>query len=188
MHFTTEAEGSRCLQRTGLDSAKLDALRALQEKVQRGGRLPPWLARHGLDGLAALWTRLQVEPGWESALEAALRERLQALEIGRVETVRAFEADPPPARLVFCSLAEAGRTEAGDELDLDLGADDLLLVLQPVAGAHLDDADMGGEVHTCSVQAVAASCRPRVCFIFSRIWNFWILPVTVIGKLSTKLM
>jgi hypothetical protein len=23
---------------------------------------------------------------------------------------------------------------------------------------------------------------------FSRIWNFWILPVTVIGKLSTKLM
>ena len=96
-------------------AAKLDALRALQEKVQRGGRLPPWLARHGLDGLAALWTRLQVEPGWESALEAALRERLQALEIGRVETVRAFEADPPPARLVFCSLAEAGRTEAPAE-------------------------------------------------------------------------
>ena len=29
MHFTTEAEGSRCLQRTGLDSTKLDALRSL---------------------------------------------------------------------------------------------------------------------------------------------------------------
>ena len=83
---------------------------------------------------------------------------------------------------------EPGRAEAGDQLDLGLGADDLLLVLQAVAGAHLDDADMGGEVHACSVQAVAASCRPRVCFIFSRIWNFWILPVTVIGKLSTKLM
>jgi len=29
VHFITEAEGSRCLQRTGLDSTKLDALRSL---------------------------------------------------------------------------------------------------------------------------------------------------------------
>ena len=82
-------------------SARLDALRALQDKVQTEGKLRPWLAKHGLDGLAGLWTRIHIEPGWETALEAALRERINALEVGRVETVRAFAADAPPAKLVF---------------------------------------------------------------------------------------
>ena len=82
-------------------SARLDALRALQEKVRTGGKLEPWLGRHGLDGLAGLWTRVHIDTGWETALESALRERLHALEVGRIETVRAFAADPPPARLAF---------------------------------------------------------------------------------------
>jgi chromosome segregation protein len=82
-------------------AARLGALRALQEKVQTEGRLQPWLARHGLQGLAGLWTRLHVEPGWEAALESALRERLNALEISRLDTVRAFATDAPPARLAF---------------------------------------------------------------------------------------
>jgi chromosome segregation protein len=82
-------------------SARRDALRALQEKVQTEGKLKPWLAKHGLDGLAGLWTRVHIEAGWETALEAALRERLNALEVGRIETVRAFADDAPPAKLAF---------------------------------------------------------------------------------------
>ena len=81
--------------------ARLAALRALQEKLQSGSKLKPWLAKHGLDGLAGLWTRIHIEPGWENALEAVLRERLAALEVGRIDTVRAFAADAPPARLAF---------------------------------------------------------------------------------------
>jgi chromosome segregation protein len=46
--------------------------------------------------------------GWETALEAALRERLNALEVGRLDMVRAFAADAPPAKLAFYSAA-AGR-------------------------------------------------------------------------------
>ena len=82
-------------------SARLDALRALQMRVQTEGKLKPWLARHGLDGLQGLWTKIQIETGWETALESALRERLNALEVGRIETVRAFAADAPPAKLAF---------------------------------------------------------------------------------------
>ncbi|MED5619344.1 chromosome segregation protein SMC [Ideonella sp. BN130291] len=82
-------------------SARLDALRALQEKVQTEGKLKPWLAKHGLDSLQGLWTRIHIENGWETALESALRERLNALEVGRIETVRAFAADAPPAKLAF---------------------------------------------------------------------------------------
>jgi chromosome segregation protein len=84
-------------------SARLEALRALQEKVQTEGKLKPWLARHGLDGLAGLWTRVHIESGWETALESALRERLNALSVGRLDVVRAFVGDAPPAKLAFYS-------------------------------------------------------------------------------------
>ncbi|MFN0184523.1 MAG: chromosome segregation protein SMC [Aquabacterium sp.] len=87
-------------------AARGQALRALQEKVQTEGKLKPWLARHGLEGLQGLWTRLHVEAGWEPALEAALRERLGAVEIQRLEMVRAFATDAPPARLAFYSLQD----------------------------------------------------------------------------------
>ena len=89
-------------------TARLEALRALQEKVQTEGKLKPWLARHGLDSLQGLWTRIHIEPGWEPALEAALRERLNALAVGRIETVRAFADDAPPARLAFYTAPTAG--------------------------------------------------------------------------------
>lgn len=88
-------------------AARLEALRALQEKVQTEGKLKPWLAKHGLDGLQGLWTKIHIETGWENALEAALRERLSALEVGRVETVRAFEHDAPPAKLAFYTTPAA---------------------------------------------------------------------------------
>jgi chromosome segregation protein len=88
-------------------TARLEALRALQEKVQTEGKLKPWLAKHGLDGLPGLWTKIHIETGWETALEAALRERINALEVGRVETVRAFAADAPPAKLAFYTPPQA---------------------------------------------------------------------------------
>ncbi|MGV8804251.1 MAG: chromosome segregation protein SMC [Polaromonas sp.] len=86
-------------------SARLEALKALQEKVRTDGKLVPWLARHGLEKLQGLWSRLHIEPGWENALEAALRERLGALEVSRLERVAGFAgADgqaAPPAKLAF---------------------------------------------------------------------------------------
>ncbi|MEP6739110.1 MAG: chromosome segregation protein SMC [Caldimonas sp.] len=92
--------------------ARLAALQALQEKVQVENKLKPWLAKHGLESLTGLWTRIRIEPGWEAALEAALRERLSALEIGRLDTVRAFAADAPPARLAFFTAQAAALTPA----------------------------------------------------------------------------
>jgi chromosome segregation protein len=92
-------------------SARMEALKALQEKVKTDGKLRPWLAKHGLDGLQGLWSRIHIEPGWENALEAALRERLGALEVGRLDMVRGFlgsaENDAPPARLAFYSAPAA---------------------------------------------------------------------------------
>ncbi|CAM3613245.1 chromosome segregation protein SMC [Polaromonas hydrogenivorans] len=95
-------------------SARLEALKALQEKVRTDGKLRPWLARHGLENLQALWSRLHIEQGWENALEAALRERLGALEVSRLDIVRGFagsdmrgKPEGPPAKLAFYSPPNA---------------------------------------------------------------------------------
>ena len=104
--------------RAGL-SAKAEALKALQEKVKTDGKLKPWLAKHGLDGLQGLWSRIHIEQGWENALEAALRERLGALEVSRLDMVRGFAGtdgrDAPPAKLSFYtppSSSASGATNA----------------------------------------------------------------------------
>ena len=63
---------------------------------------PGWSST-GWTACRACGRKVHIEPGWETALEAALRERLNALEVGRLETVRAFAADAPPTRLAFYS-------------------------------------------------------------------------------------
>ncbi len=97
-------------------SARMEALKALQEKVKTDGKLLPWLAKHGLDGLQGLWSRIHIEQGWENALEGALRERLGALEVSRLDMVRSFANDAPPAKLAFYSPALAAAPEAPSPL------------------------------------------------------------------------
>ena len=87
---------------TGVQTCALPI--SLQDKVRTSGKLTPWLQKHGLSDLQELWSRLHIQTGWENALEAALRERMNALEVGRLETVRAFANDAPPAKLSFYTL------------------------------------------------------------------------------------
>ncbi|TAL76801.1 MAG: chromosome segregation protein SMC [Burkholderiaceae bacterium] len=87
--------------------ARLSALVKLQEDVQKRGALQPWLEKHELDTLGRLWQKLHVEPGWETAFEAVLRERMAGLEIRQLEHARAFTADVPPARLAFYQIPPA---------------------------------------------------------------------------------
>lgn len=87
--------------------ARLSALSKLQHDVQKQGALQPWLEQHELTTLGRLWQKLHVEPGWEPALEAVLRERMAALEIRRLDHAKAFTAEPPPARLAFYQLPPA---------------------------------------------------------------------------------
>ncbi|MGB6105249.1 MAG: AAA family ATPase, partial [Pusillimonas sp.] len=84
--------------------ARLAALSKLQEDVQKQGALEPWLAHHELNGLGRLWQKLHIEAGWETALEAVLRERMAGLELRQLEHARAFAGDAPPARLAFYQL------------------------------------------------------------------------------------
>lgn len=108
--FRQQAVNTESAKRTEY-SARMEALKALQEKVKTDGKLKPWLAKHGLDSLQGLWSRLHIEQGWENALEAALRERLGALEVSRLDMVRGFAGtdgrDAPPAKLAFYAAPQA---------------------------------------------------------------------------------
>ena len=41
--------------------------------------------KHQLDALPRLWQRIQIEKGWEDALEAVLRERLNSVALEQLE-------------------------------------------------------------------------------------------------------
>ncbi len=66
-------------------------------------------------------------------------------------------------------------------------------ILQPVTGQDADRRDNSGPIRTdlhvllhYAVSMRAALSKPSSLTACSRIKNFWILPVTVIGKASTN--
>ncbi|KKW68971.1 chromosome segregation protein SMC [Lampropedia cohaerens] len=94
--------------------ARLQALRALQEKVQADGKLAPWLESQGMAGFEQLWKQLHVDAGWEQAVESALRERMAALPVSRLDSVRGFASAErrPPTKLVFYAASDANEDTA----------------------------------------------------------------------------
>ena len=92
--------------------ARLHALSDLQANVEADERLDPWLKTHGVDSLPRLFKRLEVESGWEAAFEAVLRERIEAIEVGSLDTLGAFESAAPPSRVAFFSAAGGSEPQA----------------------------------------------------------------------------
>jgi chromosome segregation protein len=97
-----QAEAQRERQRV---EAELAALRKLQGSAMQAEREgAAWLERQGLAALPRLWQLIRVEPGWETAVEAALGEAMAALS---AEWSPAWAEDPPEARFEL-ALPAAG--------------------------------------------------------------------------------
>jgi chromosome segregation protein len=156
-------------------AARLDALQNLQEKLKTDTKLKPWLNKHGLDGLQALWTRLQMSKGWENALEAALRERMSALEVSRLEGMSGMASDAPPTKLNFFSASGVSQRSANasaSSFNPALGMPALADLLQVQGtqgsvrhstgglGAVLDDWLQG--CYTAQTMAEALAARDRL--------------------------
>ncbi len=80
--------------------AQHGALVQLQAKVAQSGEIGAWLKARGLSDAKPLWQSIQVNKGWETAVEAVLRERLSALAADAA-TLSAALASPPPAILAL---------------------------------------------------------------------------------------
>jgi chromosome segregation protein len=119
--------------------ARLAALRQLQESVQTQGKVQPWLKKHELDGMPRLWQKLHIESGWETALEAVLRERTQALEMSNLDWAKAFFNDAPPAKLALYSPNATAATAAAETTTGLKPLLDLLQLNEPGLRALLQD-------------------------------------------------
>jgi chromosome segregation protein len=86
-------------------------LKRIQEQVEEGSEIADWLGRHALERLPRLWQMITVEPGWETAIESVLRERLHALQLADPQAIARLLDDPPPAKvsLFTPSTAPAAR-------------------------------------------------------------------------------
>ena len=81
--------------------AQAEALKSLQAQIDAKDELRPWLARQGMDSTPRLWESVSVKEGWQTAVEAALADRIGAVEIGGLEKAAGFADDLPPARLTL---------------------------------------------------------------------------------------
>ena len=80
--------------------ARAEALSALQAKIGRNKDADAWLAARQLERARRLWQQLDIERGWEDALEAVLRERLNALELRDLDAALAWaDGSPLPGRI-----------------------------------------------------------------------------------------
>jgi chromosome segregation protein len=77
--------------------ARLHALQQLQSQLDNDKNLIAWLQRHHLENQPRLWQSIQIENGWEDALEAVLRERINAIALNATTNWD----DAPPAKLTL---------------------------------------------------------------------------------------
>ncbi len=92
--------------------ARLHALQQLQLQIDSDKNLNVWLQQHRLDKLPHLWQSIRIESGWEDALEAVLRERLNALALPSLDAAAAW-SDAPPAKLAVFAPSGNGHGDSG---------------------------------------------------------------------------
>jgi chromosome segregation protein len=80
--------------------ARLHALLQLQRQLDNDKHLNAWLQQHQLEKLPRLWQSIRIENGWEDALEAVLRERLNAIALPALGDAAGW-SDAPPAKLAL---------------------------------------------------------------------------------------
>jgi chromosome segregation protein len=96
-------------QRLTVVDARITALRQLQDRIARGAELEGWLAARQLDSAPRLWQGITIEPGWEDALEAVLRERLNGIVLDDVARSAEWSSETPPGKL---TAVEAGAPQS----------------------------------------------------------------------------
>jgi chromosome segregation protein len=86
--------------------ARYAALDKLQSDMRAASKIQGWLDKHGLGKQTRFWQQLRVEKGWESAVQAVLRHRAQALQLqstSALEGLASLAKDAPPAAVSFFS-------------------------------------------------------------------------------------
>ncbi len=115
---SSELESSRSVLETV--RSRLVSLEAVQRAAlgQVSGTVVDWLRRKDMDGLPRLARLLQVEPGWESAVETVLGSYLEAVCVEGMEGVAELVGDLAGGEVTFVGddTREPGVGKASDSL------------------------------------------------------------------------
>jgi chromosome segregation protein len=98
-HRMSEATLHRQTREIAAVEARRNTLRQMQAQVGQKGHLPEWLQKYGLAEATPLWRVLRAEPGWETAVEAVLRERVNAIPATNTMTCPQWANDRPGSRI-----------------------------------------------------------------------------------------
>jgi chromosome segregation protein len=79
-------------------TAHFNALQNLQQKLENSQDLTAWLSKRQLDVLPRLWQKIKIQPEWENALEAVLRECLNSIEFEQLDSIRNWIDEVPPGK------------------------------------------------------------------------------------------
>lgn len=74
------------------------ALQQIQRRLEDNKALDKWISQLQLDLFPRLWQFIQIEKGWENALEAVLRERINAAGVEQLEIALDWRNNPPPGK------------------------------------------------------------------------------------------
>ncbi|MBU2641841.1 MAG: chromosome segregation protein SMC [Gammaproteobacteria bacterium] len=141
--------------------AELAALKKLQESLKADEKLAAWLRSRGLDRAPRLWESLRVTPGWEAAVEAVLRERLQAVA---ADTQPDWFSDAPPARLTVWAGDGGAAPAAPDCLSSKIASDDAAAyaaLVDWLAGVYWADDVDAARARSASLQAGECVVTPQ---------------------------
>jgi chromosome segregation protein len=86
--------------------ARIQTLQQLQDRIARGAEMAGWLAARDLDRSPRLWQGIAIEGGWEDALEAVLRERLNGITLEDIEKSATWLGDAPPGKMTVIGGGE----------------------------------------------------------------------------------
>lgn len=97
---------------------RVQTLSQMQRDLDQDEKLKTWLKNHDLSEVSRLWQNLDIDAGWDIALEGVIRERVNALVVAGIDTARNWLKDLPPAALSLIENKAASAAVAEDRRGL----------------------------------------------------------------------
>ena len=94
--------------------ARIQALQQLQDRLARGAEMAGWLEARDLNRAPRLWQGIEIESGWEDALEAVLRERLNGITLDDIARSADWLADAPPGKMTVIGSGSWSAEQASE--------------------------------------------------------------------------
>lgn len=95
------------LQQLARLEARVQTLTQMQHDLDQDEKLKAWLEKQQLTSLSRLWQNLEIEAGWDIALEGVLRDRVHAVVVNDVAAAAPWMSDTPPAAITI-AVGSAG--------------------------------------------------------------------------------